>query len=168
MHFLIPTYPYFRPYHDQSLIQTNYLSPPFLYYFLLSSHDITPSSIHQPTHPPTDYPDGIPDDYLDKDVRKAIDENYKGGMQQQYYKSLAMMDEAVKNMYYALDEAKQLDNSYIIFASDNGGCPSGGGRNYPLRGTKGSLFEGGTKVNSFIYSPLLNEEMQGRSIPILS
>jgi arylsulfatase A-like enzyme len=40
--------------------------------------------------------------------------------------------------------------------SDNGGCPYGGGKNGPLRGTKGTVFEGGTKVDAFIYSPLLS------------
>ena len=64
-------------------------------------------------------------------------------------------------MYYALDEVKQLDNSYIIFASDNGGCPSGGGRNYPLRGTKGSLFEGGVHVEAFIYSTQYLKDVSG-------
>jgi len=38
----------------------------------------------------------------------------------------------------------------------NGGCKFNGGRNGPLRGNKGSLFEGGTKVDAFISSPLLN------------
>ena len=132
--------------------------PPLRPLYIISFYFLTTPSTYLL---PTDYPDGIPDDYLDKDVRKAIDQNYKGGMQQQYYKSLAMMDEAVKNMYYALDEAKQLDNSYIIFASDNGGCPSGGGRNYPLRGTKGSLFEGGVHVEAFIYSTLYLKDVSG-------
>ena len=130
----------------------DYTKPMFMYMAFQAVHD--PFS-------EADYPDGIPDDYLDKDVRKAIDVAYKGGMQQQYYKSLAMMDEAVKNMYYALDEAKQLDNTYIIFASDNGGCPSGGGRNYPLRGTKGSLFEGGVHVEAFIYSTQFLNSVSG-------
>ena len=76
------------------------------------------------------------------------------------------MDDSIKSIYKAMKSAGALDNSYIIFASDNGGCPTAGGRNYPLRGTKGSLFEGGTKVDSFIYSPLLNDEMQGMTMLI--
>ena len=35
------------------------------------------------------------------------------------------------------------------------GCYSAGGKNGPLRGTKGSLLEGGVKVDAFIYSPQL-------------
>jgi Sulfatase len=54
-----------------------------------------------------------------------------------------------------------MDNAYVIFASDNGGCYSAGGKNGPLRGTKGSLFEGGTKVDAFVYSPLLEAKNKG-------
>ena len=44
--------------------------------------------------------------------------------------------------------------------SDNGGraVPGGDSRsspNHPLRGSKGSVYEGGTKVPGFIHSPLL-------------
>jgi hypothetical protein len=37
-----------------------------------------------------------------------------------------------------------------------------GGRNGDLRGSKGTLFEGGTKVDAFIYSPLIEESVRGR------
>lgn len=43
----------------------------------------------------------------------------------------------------------------------------GGGKNGPLRGTKSALFEGGTKVDSFIYSPLLDEQITGQQYPNL-
>ena len=54
-----------------------------------------------------------------------------------------------------------LDNTYIIFASDNGGCPASGGKNTPLRGSKGTLFEGGVKVDAFIHSRALESKMIG-------
>mmetsp|Transcript_6518 Transcript_6518/g.8600 ORF Transcript_6518/g.8600 Transcript_6518/m.8600 type:complete len:236 (+) Transcript_6518:3-710(+) len=53
------------------------------------------------------------------------------------------------------------EESVIIVASDNGGCSSHGGQNYPYRGQKNSLFEGGIKVNAFIHSPLLPESAKG-------
>jgi arylsulfatase A-like enzyme len=49
----------------------------------------------------------------------------------------------------------------VFDRSDNGGCYGGGGKNGPLRGTKGSLFEGGVKVDSFVYSPLLPSSAVG-------
>jgi arylsulfatase B len=36
-----------------------------------------------------------------------------------------------------------------------------GGKNSDLRGTKATLFEGGTKVDAFIYSPLLPSDVVG-------
>jgi len=48
-----------------------------------------------------------------------------------------------------------------INLTDNGGCYGAGGKNGPLRGTKGSLFEGGTKVDAFFWSPLFPTRMQG-------
>lgn len=46
-----------------------------------------------------------------------------------------------------LDEEGWMENSIIVVASDNGACQGSGGSNYPLRGGKQSVFEGGTKVN---------------------
>jgi len=65
-----------------------------------------------------------------------------GDKRQQYAMSLVLLDNAVSDIYNALEAAQQLDNTYIIFASDNGACLYGGGKNAPLRGSKGTLFEG--------------------------
>ena len=112
-----------------------------------------------------DYKTGMDDTYLEdigqSDVQKFIGKKVDGEIQKQYFKSIAVMDKAVENIYNALDDKGVLDNSYILFASDNGGCPTAGGRNYPLRGTKGSLFEGGVHVEAFIFSPLLSSKLQG-------
>ena len=49
------------------------------------------------------------------------------------------------------------DDAVLVFASDNGGCWAQGGTNYPLRGGKHFLWDGGVKVPSFIYSDLIPE-----------
>ena len=59
----------------------------------------------------------------------------------------------------ALNDVGMLQNSVIIFISDNG-APSVGefknwGSNYPLRGQKSTLWEGGVRGVAFIWSPLL-------------
>jgi len=102
------------------------------------------------------FPSGIPDSYVNATVLGRIGETYsEQATLKQYFMAMAIMDSAVESIFKALEQREVMDNTYVIFASDNGGCPGGGGRNYPLRGTKGSLFEGGVRVEAFIFSPLL-------------
>ena len=108
-----------------------------------------------------DYPQSIPDEYVDPTALSYIAKKIKGATQQEYYKSIAIMDSAISEIHKAIVKKGVLENTYFVFASDNGGCPGAGGRNAPLRGTKGSLFDGGVRVDSFIYSPLLSEEIRG-------
>ena len=49
----------------------------------------------------------------------------------------------------------------MIFSSDNGGSNNAGGYNWPLRGQKGTLWEGGMKSPGFIHSPLIDPERVG-------
>ena len=57
------------------------------------------------------------------------------------------------------------DTAVIVVASDNGGQVSamGGGSNYPLRGEKKYLFEGGVRAHAVIHSPLLPRAARGSS-----
>lgn len=57
------------------------------------------------------------------------------------------MDRAVGNVVEALQEFELLDNTLLIFTNDNGGDRIGiAADNAPLRGTKGTLLEGGVRV----------------------
>jgi arylsulfatase A-like enzyme len=49
----------------------------------------------------------------------------------------------------------------MLVMSDNGGCPYSGGYNYPLRGAKQYLWEGGIRVNAFVHSPLISRRARG-------
>lgn len=100
-----------------------------------------------------DYLTGIPTDYLDTSTVTQIKNKINGEQRKQYVSALNLLDTAVGDISSALIDRGMAENTYIIFMSDNGGCHESGGRNGPLRGSKGSLFEGGVKVNSFVYAP---------------
>jgi arylsulfatase A-like enzyme len=61
-----------------------------------------------------------------------------------YYAAVTEMDAVIGQLLKALDDAKQADNTIVIFFSDNGG--SGNGGNAPLRGSKSTMWEGGLRV----------------------
>lgn len=65
---------------------------------------------------------------------------------------------------HALNEENMLENSIIIFSTDNGGAPEGfninHGSNWPLRGAKYNLWEGGVRGVGLIWSPLLKEQQR--------
>ena len=72
------------------------------------------------------------------------------------------VDDVVGALISTLTEAGMMDNSIIVFSSDNGGQPSAGGAsNLPLRGAKNTWWEGGIRVPSWIYSPLLDSSLAG-------
>lgn len=61
------------------------------------------------------------------------------------------MDTAIGNVIEALEKKGELDNTLIIFCSDNGGIIEADNR--PLRSGKGDSFEGGIRVPGIAYWP---------------
>jgi len=75
------------------------------------------------------------------------------------YKAMVMdMDMAVAEIVATLKETGLYNDTLIVFTSDNGGAISHGASNWPLRGTKGTLFEGGTRAVTFVHAPHLTEK----------
>lgn len=68
---------------------------------------------------------------------------------------IAAMDESVNNVTEALKQRGMMDNTFIIFMSDNGGPVHVASSNWPLRGSKITIWEGGTRSAGFVYSPRL-------------
>ena len=68
---------------------------------------------------------------------------------------VSSMDHGIGNITRALKRNRIYENSLIIFSSDNGGPTVStdgiGSRNWPLRGGKHSLYEGGTRAVAFIH-----------------
>jgi len=56
---------------------------------------------------------------------------------------VTILDEAIGNITQKLKDLDMLDDTLIVFTSDNGGAVYTSGRNYPLRGGKMTAFEGG-------------------------
>lgn len=65
---------------------------------------------------------------------------------------VAAMDEGIHNVTEALRGKGMLDDSVIIFTSDNGGVTGQGSSNSPLRGGNGELYDGGTRVTTLLSS----------------
>ena len=84
--------------------------------------------------------------------------NINDGNRRIFSAMVSAMDDAVGMIVEELKSNDLLDNTIIVFMSDNGGFIYGSGNNYPLRGTKSTLWEGGTKSVSFIYSKMLENK----------
>jgi len=85
---------------------------------------------------------------------------------------LTEMDFAVGKIMDTLKAQGFMENTVVIFSSDNGAPPASPdvnhqtpdgyiARNYPFRGHKALIFEGGTRVAGFISSPLLPNRVKG-------
>lgn len=69
---------------------------------------------------------------------------------------MSKLDDSVGDLIKALDKKKMLNNTIIVFSTDNGGPAEGFNANYasnwPLRGVKNTLWEGGVRAAGFIWS----------------
>ncbi|WP_345683143.1 sulfatase-like hydrolase/transferase [Novipirellula caenicola] len=63
-----------------------------------------------------------------------------------YAAMMYALDRGVGRVRAYLDETDQLEETLIVFFSDNGGATNNGSWNGPLSGVKGSLREGGVRV----------------------
>ncbi|XP_066985393.1 arylsulfatase B-like [Macrobrachium rosenbergii] len=98
-------------------------------------------SVHSPLQVPPEY----------EDVYKHIgnqNRRVKLGM-------VTAMDEGIGKVVKALKETGHYENSVIIFTTDNGGAIRHAGSNWPLRGGKGSFWEGGMRGPAMVHSPYL-------------
>jgi len=96
------------------------------------------------------------------------------------------LDDGVGAILKLIEEAGLSQDTLVWFNSDNGGelpfadqskcdatcqttaCCGGAGNNYPLRGGKFTLWEGGVRARSFVSGPLIPEALRGSTWPGLS
>ena len=93
----------------------------------------------------------VPDSYLEK-CSNIPYENRKTfcGMMQ-------ALDEGISNVTNLLQTKGLLEDTVIIFSTDNGGQTAEGSSNWPLRGNKATVFEGGVRGFSFVWSTKLRK-----------
>ncbi|OWA53409.1 Arylsulfatase J [Hypsibius exemplaris] len=88
---------------------------------------------------------------------RAMDNKFAGRKQQ--IAQIQALDNQVGRITQALEDKGVLDNTIILFMSDNGGAPAiaplfhrNHGSNWPLRMFRGTPFEGGVRNLAFIWS----------------
>jgi len=69
---------------------------------------------------------------------------------QTYLAMVTGMDEAIGRILNALERQGIADNTMVLFLSDHGGPLKAGGDNDPLKGGKGTFYEGGVRVPAII------------------
>ena len=79
--------------------------------------------------------------------------NIKDKKRRTYAAMVYAVDRGIEKITQALKDSGQLDNTLIVFFSDNGGKTKAGATNFPLKEGKGSVFEGGHRVPMFFHWP---------------
>ncbi|KAF0299907.1 Arylsulfatase B [Amphibalanus amphitrite] len=101
------------------------------------------TATHQPVQAPEELEELYPN--IPNDLRRTF-----SGM-------VTALDIAVARVVESLKASGLYENSVIAFVSDNGGMLTAAGNSWPLRGSKGTLWEGGTRTPAFVLSPLLQK-----------
>ncbi|MDA0336688.1 MAG: sulfatase-like hydrolase/transferase [bacterium] len=90
---------------------------------------------HTPIQPPEEWVDRVR-----QREPEAADERVR------YVALVEHLDDGIGRTLQALEETGQLDNTLVIYTSDNGGQMNVGATNGPYRGAKGDMYEGGLRV----------------------
>lgn len=77
---------------------------------------------------------------------------------------VSFVDESVRNVTTALQKAGLWQDTLFVWTTDNGAPVNSAGSNYPLKGGKGSLWEGGTRTPALVSGGLLPPSMKGRTL----
>ncbi|XP_067658829.1 arylsulfatase B-like [Haliotis asinina] len=138
-------------YRDNELPARNYSGEYSAYTFtqravdIIHRHDVSQplfmylpyQNVHEPIEVPKKYENMYP---------SVINEGRR-----KYCGMVSALDEAVGNVTQALKDRGLFENTLILFTTDNGGPLDVYANNWPLRGGKRTIWEGGTRGTSFMY-----------------
>ena len=79
-----------------------------------------------------------------------------------YQAMVSVADNVTGLVVRMLKERKMWDNTLMVVSADNGGAPCAGS-NYPLKGSKTTMFEGGVRVLAFANGGALPDSMRGKT-----
>ncbi|CAM9679299.1 unnamed protein product [Scytosiphon promiscuus] len=108
---------------------------------------------HQAVHDPLGLPPADAFSAEELAVLDAVEARSSSALRVRFAKVLMYLDKSIGKLVDYLEDEGWMENTIIVMVSDNGGCPSYGGSNYPLRGIKHSYWDGGNKVPALVYSP---------------
>jgi len=87
----------------------------------------------------------------EEDLAKYVD--IKDGKRRTYAAMVHAVDRGVGEIAEALRSTGEMEDTLIVFLSDNGGKIGAGANNGPLKRGKGSVYEGGVRVPMFFHWP---------------
>lgn len=73
----------------------------------------------------------------------------------------AAADQAIGNLTSQIETLFAGEDYLMVISGDNGGIPMSAGNNYPLRGMKAELWEGGVRNNAIVWGSLVPQDRQG-------
>ncbi len=110
---------------------------------------------HEAVHGPME----VPMQYIDGECSEIVPADYP--TRRIYCGMVRAVDESIRNITQTYEALGILNETLIILTGDNGGIPSDGGNNYPLRGNKATTFEGGVRSIAFISGAGLSPDVRG-------